>query len=52
MAWSGIIGSVIFENWSDSGYEKTQGMTMEVDNLSGKDKKALWVSEILKPKEF
>lgn len=52
MAWSGIIESVIFEDWSDSGYEKTQGVTMEVNNLNGKDKEAHWVSEILKPKEF
>ena len=52
MAWSGIIESVNFEDWSDSGYEKTQDVTMEVNNLSGKDKEAHRVLGVLRPKEF
>ena len=52
MAWSGITESVNFEDWSDSGYEKTQGVTMEVNNLSGKDKEALWVLGVLRLKGF
>lgn len=51
-AWSGITASMISEDWWDSGYEKTQGVTMEVRDLSGEDKEDHWVSGIFRTKEF